>query len=226
MKKILALVLTLAMMLTMLNVGFIASAESEIPEGAIAISTAEQLAAMEAGKYYYLTADNAEADAKLLTEMYGIDMIAGLEGEAPVVKATPAIRAYQMSLDGSAIRVLATVDTANYSEIGFVYSAYVNGEVKAENKVVTSNYVMKAINANTVVTGQDEETGEDIISTLLETKTAHEIGGEYITAITFRNVPAEGYAIITVAPTAGEYVGMAYTIIIMDGVVVSCTAAA
>ena len=226
MKKILALVLTLAMMLTMLNVGFIASAESEIPEGAIAISTAEQLAAMEAGKYYYLTADNAEADAKLLTEMYGIDMIAGLEGEAPVVKATPAIRAYQMSLDGSAIRVLATVDSSKYENIGFTYSALVNDEIKAIEKTVTSNYVMKAVNAVTGVTGPDPDTGDPIDGDVLVTMTAEEIGGQYVTAITFRNVPAEGYAIITVAPTAGEYVGMAYTIVIMDGVVVSCTAAA
>jgi len=58
MKKILALVLTLAMMLTMLNVGFVASAAEESkPAGAIAISDAAGLASMEAGNYYYLTAD-------------------------------------------------------------------------------------------------------------------------------------------------------------------------
>lgn len=57
MKKILAFVLTLAMMLTMLNVGFVVSAADEIPAGAIAISTPEQLANMQEGKYHYLTAD-------------------------------------------------------------------------------------------------------------------------------------------------------------------------
>lgn len=57
MKKILSVVLTLAMMLTLLNVGFVASAASDIPARAIAIDSVDALANMKANKVYKLTAD-------------------------------------------------------------------------------------------------------------------------------------------------------------------------
>ncbi|MBQ9806435.1 MAG: hypothetical protein IJW49_08035 [Clostridia bacterium] len=60
MKKILALVLTLAMVLSMFTMGFTVSAANttepaDAPEGAIAISDVDGLKKMEPGKYYYLT---------------------------------------------------------------------------------------------------------------------------------------------------------------------------
>ena len=62
MKKILAIVLTLAMVLSMFTMGFTVSAANttkpaDAPGDAIAISTVDGLKAMEAGKYYYLTAN-------------------------------------------------------------------------------------------------------------------------------------------------------------------------
>ena len=57
MKKFLALVLTLAMVLTMFSFNFTASAENEMPAGAIAIDSVAGLKNMQAGKYYYLTKD-------------------------------------------------------------------------------------------------------------------------------------------------------------------------
>lgn len=70
MKRSLSLVLVLALVIGMFSVFAISAgaedaaptepttpAEPTFPEGAVAIATAEEFAAMEAGKYYYLTAD-------------------------------------------------------------------------------------------------------------------------------------------------------------------------
>lgn len=77
MKKILAIVLTLAMVLSMFTMGFTVSAANttkpaDAPADAIAISDAAGLAAMEAGKYYYLTADIVVGTPGSLNEEAGV----------------------------------------------------------------------------------------------------------------------------------------------------------
>lgn len=68
MKKVLSLVLTLAMVLSMFSFSFVASAETAMPEGAIAIDSVAGLKAMEAGKYYYLTKDLTIGSAGTVAE--------------------------------------------------------------------------------------------------------------------------------------------------------------
>lgn len=72
MKKILAIALALVMMLSMFTMGFTVSAASDIPAGAIAISNADQLASMQEGGYYYLTADITLGTPGELTEEAGV----------------------------------------------------------------------------------------------------------------------------------------------------------
>ncbi len=77
MKKILAIVLTLAMVLSMFTMGFTVSAANttkpaDAPADAIAISDAAGLAAMEAGKYYYLVADITVGTPGSLNEDAGV----------------------------------------------------------------------------------------------------------------------------------------------------------
>ena len=77
MKKILAIVLTLAMVLSMFTMGFTVSAANttkpaDAPADAIAISDAAGLAAMEAGKYYYLVADITVGTPGSLNEEAGV----------------------------------------------------------------------------------------------------------------------------------------------------------
>lgn len=142
----------------------------------------------------------------------GLTMMAGAEDETALVVATPALRGYQMSTDGADLRVLATVSSKNYEEVGFTYSVTIDETPVLVNQTATCGYVMESINAR----GEDDA---------IESKTAAELGGKYISAITFVNVPATGTVVITVAPNAGAYTGAAYTMTIVDGVVTAVAAA-
>lgn len=148
--------------------------------------------------------DAAAAIAAIKAE-FGVDVMAGAAGENALVAATPAIRGYQESTDGASLRFLATVDSYNYEAVGYVYSVSIAGQAIAKDVAVTADYVLKAVSAGA---------GET-----LETKKATDLGGEYFIALTFINVPQEGEVVITVAPTADNYTGTAYTITVVDGVV-------
>ena len=153
------------------------------------------------------------AIANLKTAL-GIDMMAGTTGEDAFVVATPEIRGYQISNDKTAIRFAAVVSSLNYEDLGFQYTVSVNGDTKIENATKACGEVWTALNA-TAADGS------------IKAQTAADMCGKYITAITFRGIPAEGTVVITVKPIAndGTYVGTAYTATITDGVVTSVVAA-
>ena len=128
MKKILALVLTLAMMLTMLNVGFVVSAADEIPAGAKAISTADQLASMEAGNYYYLTADIVIGTPGELNENDGVPVQD--DWAVPAEEAEMITIPAGVTLDGNGYTIYHGYYIKNpglyFAESSNLYQKYVN----------------------------------------------------------------------------------------------------
>ncbi len=162
------------------------------------------------GSTVYYLADTTRAEAaKKATEVLGVPMMAGAEDEPAVVAATPEIRGYQVSKDNTAIRFAAIIGSKNYEEtVGFKYSLVYNGKTVLNNAEAVSKEVWVALNA----AGADGS---------IETRTAAQMGGRYITALTFKGIPATGTLQIVVTPIADDYVGEAYTATIVDGTVIS-----
>ncbi|MBQ9806256.1 MAG: hypothetical protein IJW49_07110 [Clostridia bacterium] len=162
------------------------------------------------GSTVYYLADTTSAEAaKKVTELLGVPMMAGAEDEPAVVAATPEIRGYQVSTDKTAIRFAAIIASRNYEEkVGFRYTLVYNGTTVQSNVEAVSKEVWVALNA----AGEDGS---------IETRTAAQMGGRYITALTFRGVPATGTLQITVTPIADDFVGEAYVATIVDGTVIS-----
>lgn len=151
------------------------------------------------------TADVAELNA--LATALGIDFMAGGDGENAIVVATPAIRGYQVSTDGTALRVVSALNSFNYTTgVGYTYTVSYNGEEIATDSV-TVDYVLENICANT-------DAG-------LETYTAADFAAKYLMTVTFTGIDVEGTLEITVTPTADGYEGEAVTLTIVDGVVVA-----
>lgn len=162
------------------------------------------------GSTVYYLADTTRAEAaKKATAVLGVPMMAGAEDEPAVVAATPEIRGYQVSKDNTAIRFAAVIGSKNYEEkVGFKFTLVYNGNTVQNNIEAVSNEVWVALNA----AGADGS---------IETRTAAQMGGRYITALTFKGIPAKGTLQIVVTPIADDYVGEAYTATIVDGAVVS-----
>jgi len=144
----------------------------------------------------------------VMAELFGLTVMEGTDGEAPFVIATPELRGYQQTTDKTAIRFAAVIRSLNYDTVGFIYSAEINGVETATDVEVVSTEVWSALNANTN-------------DGAIEAVTATQLGGTYITAITFNNVPAEGEVILTITPVADHYTGTGCVVTIVDGVVTS-----
>lgn len=153
-----------------------------------------------------------------LKSMFGQDFIAGNTdlGENAVVTATPMLRGYQMSLDGSSIRFIATINTSNYANVGFVYTITSGGNEIAKDASNTVETIWTSLN----VSGKDGS---------LSTVSAADLGAKYMTGITFNNIPAVGVFEFTVTPVATDangntvYTGAAYVITVTHGAVTSVT---
>jgi hypothetical protein len=137
-------------------------------------------------------------------------------GEQVVVNATPMLRGYQMSLDGSSIRFIASINTSTYTNVGFVYSINANGNAVATDVTASANTIWTALN----VAGADET---------LSTVTAADLGAKYMTGLTFNNIPAVGVYEFTVTPVATDangttvHTGTSYVITVTHGAVTSVT---
>lgn len=153
-----------------------------------------------------------------LNSMFGQKFIAGNTelGEHSYVAATPMLRGYQMSLDGSSIRFIASINTSNYENVGFVYSIKANGNAVATDVTASANTIWTALN----VAGADET---------LTTVSAADLGAKYMTGLTFNNIPAVGVYEFTVTPVATDtngttvYTGTSYVITVTHGAVTSVT---
>ena len=145
------------------------------------------------------TADAAELSD--LATALNVNFTTGDAGE--IVIADPALRGYQFSLDGTAIRFVSALNTENYDSVGFTYSVKFNGAYIIEETTTTVDYILTNINA---VTGDDSKT----IS-------AEDLFAKYLSVITFTGIPAEGTLVITVTPMAGEFTGNTTTLTITNG---------
>lgn len=144
----------------------------------------------------------------ILNQMpFGIEFMAGQGTENKIVVATPVIRGYQNSVQGNAVRVVATLDSLNYPAAGFVYSAWVGETQVVEEKVLSTTNVLLAVNAN--------EDGS------IRQMSAEELCGKYLIAVTFQNVPTEGEITIRIRATAGTHLGTCYELVLLDGKAVS-----
>ena len=131
----------------------------------------------------------------------------GTGEENKIVVATPVIRGYQNSVQGNAVRVVATLDSLNYPNAGFVYSAWVGETQVVEEKSLSTTNVLLAVNAN--------EDGS------IRQMSAEELCGKYLIAVTFQNVPTDGEITIRIRATAGTYLGNCYELVLQDGKAVS-----
>ncbi len=142
--------------------------------------------------------------------------------KAAVTIANPALRAVQDtdSVDSTQrIRIIATLDSLNYQDVGFRYTKYVNDVLKDEENTV---YKCKSVYTSVAATGAGSE---------VQQVRASDLFGTYIFAVVFNGVPvdADKEVKIVITPFAIDldgtttYYGDTMEIVYQNGVFQSFT---
>ncbi len=169
-----------------------------------------------------LTADQSEiiGDSKYILTYAAADIVtpANQNSNLPVdfmvdngeiIIASPTLAGYQISTDGKSVRFLATIDSLVYTEVGFTYTVETEEDLLIDNKTKTTTIVYEAVNAN--------------VNGIVSEKTAASLGASYIYALTFINVPTEGYVAFTIQAIADGFASATYVVEFEDGAFVGYT---
>ena len=119
---------------------------------------------------------------ELMNAAFGPTIFMADTTKAAVTIANPALRAVQDTTpaDGTQrIRVIATLDSLNYQDVGFRYTKYVNDVLKDEENTV---YKCNTVYTSVAATGAGGE---------VKQVKASDLFGSYIFAVVFNGVPVE-----------------------------------